>query len=104
MLEFNKISATLMRDFEIVEAEPKKSWQYRNIFIIVPTTWNCYMMRRTVSSCEVVKDKAEHQEKAAEKEERNMPTNGDNSGEAKEVHKEAFDKAEGIEIADHVEG
>ena len=49
MLEFNKIATTLVRDFEILEAEPQTCWRFSTVFITVPGKWKCILKRRAAS-------------------------------------------------------
>jgi len=46
MLELNKVSATLTRDFELKLADPAKEWRYHTLFISIPSGWPCYIKRR----------------------------------------------------------
>jgi hypothetical protein len=46
MLELNKVSATLTRDFELQLAHPDKAWRYHTLFISIPSGWPCYIKRR----------------------------------------------------------
>ncbi|MCJ1251932.1 hypothetical protein MMC30_009170 [Trapelia coarctata] len=47
-LELNKITATLIRDFELRLAEPDREWRYHTLFISIQSGWPCYIKRRAV--------------------------------------------------------
>ena len=47
-LELNKITATLVRDFELRLVEPDKEWKCHFLFLTVPWGWPVWMKRRGI--------------------------------------------------------
>lgn len=45
-IELTKITATVLRDFEIRLVDPDKEWEYHRTFIVPQTGWDCYVQRR----------------------------------------------------------
>ncbi|KAJ5682730.1 hypothetical protein N7462_005895 [Penicillium macrosclerotiorum] len=48
--EIGKLAATLIRDFEFEQVDPKKEWEWANHFTINPWGWPCNIRRRS-SAC-----------------------------------------------------
>lgn len=45
-LELNKITATLIRDFDIRLQDPKGEWKYHELFVTMQSGWPVYVKRR----------------------------------------------------------
>lgn len=45
-LEINKVTATLLRDFDVRQVEPARGWRYEEWFTAVPYGWDCWVRRR----------------------------------------------------------
>ena len=45
-LEISKVTATMIRDYDIRQVEPGKEWRYEAHFTAVPYEWPCYVKRR----------------------------------------------------------
>ena len=45
-LEVSKVSATLIRDFDVEQVNPKQSWTFETHFTAVPYNWPCRLKRR----------------------------------------------------------
>ncbi|KAL1959106.1 hypothetical protein VTO42DRAFT_2893 [Malbranchea cinnamomea] len=50
--EISKIAATLLRDFDIEQVDPKKPWRFETYFNCVPYGWPCYVKRRRTPQSE----------------------------------------------------
>ena len=48
-VELSKITATLIRDFDIRQVDPAQEWKFRSLFIAVPWGWPCWVKRRNNS-------------------------------------------------------
>ncbi|PGG96095.1 hypothetical protein GX51_07990 [Blastomyces parvus] len=46
-IELYKICATLVRDYNIRQVDPKQEWTWKAFFTAVPHNWPCYIERRT---------------------------------------------------------
>lgn len=51
-LEISKITATLLRDYDIEQVDPKQEWTYESWFVALPSNWPCYVKRRNVAKVE----------------------------------------------------
>ncbi|KAJ5820379.1 hypothetical protein N7474_005970 [Penicillium riverlandense] len=47
--EISKLAATLIRDFEFEQVDPKKEWEWKNHFSILPWGWPCKIRRRSIA-------------------------------------------------------
>lgn len=47
-MEVSKVTATLVRDFDIRQVDPKHEWSFKSHFTAVPYDWPCYVTRRKV--------------------------------------------------------
>ncbi|EEH38906.2 benzoate 4-monooxygenase cytochrome P450 [Paracoccidioides lutzii Pb01] len=45
-IELNKICATLVRDYDIRQANPEQEWTWKAFFTVVPHNWPCYIQKR----------------------------------------------------------
>ncbi len=45
-LEVSKVAATLTRDFDIYQQDPKQRWRFETHFTAVPYGWPCMVKRR----------------------------------------------------------
>lgn len=45
-LEVSKVTATLVRDFDTRQVDPKQKWSFKSHFTAVPYGWPCYVERR----------------------------------------------------------
>ncbi|KAF2837252.1 cytochrome P450 [Patellaria atrata CBS 101060] len=45
-MELSKLTATLVRDFDIVQVNPKQEWKFETHFTAVPYGWPCKVRRR----------------------------------------------------------
>ena len=45
-LELTKITATVLRDFEIELVDPGKEWEYHRTFIVPQRGWDCFVRKR----------------------------------------------------------
>lgn len=48
-LEVSKISATLRRDYDIAQVDPKQDWTFKSWFIASPSNWPCHIKRRNLA-------------------------------------------------------
>ncbi|KAK3988704.1 cytochrome P450 [Cladorrhinum sp. PSN332] len=46
-IEMSKIAATLVRDYDIEQVDPKKNWEWVAYFTVVPESWPVYIKSRT---------------------------------------------------------
>ncbi len=46
LIELNKITATLLRDFDLRLADPKAEWRVHELFVTAPRGWSVYVERR----------------------------------------------------------
>ncbi|KAI9877155.1 MAG: Telomerase protein component 1 [Pleopsidium flavum] len=47
-LEVSKISATLLRDYNFTQVDPKQDWTFVSWFVALPANWPCYVTRRNL--------------------------------------------------------
>ena len=47
-MELSKITATLVRDFDIRLADPDADWKYHELFVTSKDGWPVYLERRSV--------------------------------------------------------
>ena len=47
--ELSKLAATLLRDYDIEQVDPKKEWAFKSQFMAVPSGWPCTIRRRSHS-------------------------------------------------------
>lgn len=45
-IALNKILATIVRDYDIRQVDPKQKWTYSAYFIVVPRDWPVYIEKR----------------------------------------------------------
>lgn len=45
--EISKLAATLLRDYDIEQIDPKQEWTWKNHFICVPYDWPCRIRHRS---------------------------------------------------------
>ncbi|KAK3331258.1 benzoate 4-monooxygenase cytochrome P450 [Apodospora peruviana] len=45
-IELSKICATLVRDYDIRQVDPKHEWTWKAYFTVVPENWPCYVKKR----------------------------------------------------------
>ncbi|ROW02698.1 hypothetical protein VSDG_01937 [Cytospora chrysosperma] len=45
-IELSKISATIVRDYEIRQVNPGQEWQWKAYFSLAPHSWPCYVEKR----------------------------------------------------------
>ncbi|KUI71583.1 Pisatin demethylase [Cytospora mali] len=45
-IELSKISATLVRDYDIRQVNPGQEWQWKAYFTVAPHSWPCYIEKR----------------------------------------------------------
>jgi len=45
-IEISKISATIIRDYDVERVNPKQDWSFESWFVAVPWNWPCYVKRR----------------------------------------------------------
>lgn len=48
-IELSKITATLVRDYDIRPVDPSKQWQYKSYFTVTPTDWPVYVTKKTMT-------------------------------------------------------
>ncbi|KAE8148707.1 cytochrome P450 [Aspergillus avenaceus] len=48
--EMSKVTATIVRDYEIQQVDPKKPWRFETHFTAVPYDWPCVIRRRKTMS------------------------------------------------------
>ncbi|RAK96825.1 cytochrome P450 [Aspergillus ibericus CBS 121593] len=48
--EISKLTATIVRDYDIEQVDPKKPWSFETHFTAVPYGWPCWLRRRQTSS------------------------------------------------------
>lgn len=51
-IELNKITATLIRDFDICLEDPKGEWKYHELFVTSQSGWPVYVQRRRLGGDE----------------------------------------------------
>jgi len=51
LIEISKVTATVLRDFDIRQVNPGQSWKYESHFTAVPYGWPCYVTRRRNERC-----------------------------------------------------
>ncbi|KAK4184558.1 putative cytochrome P450 E-class, group I [Podospora australis] len=49
-MEMSKLAATLVRDYDIRQVDPRKDWEWRAYFTVVPHSWPCYIKARDTDS------------------------------------------------------
>ncbi|KAJ9144959.1 Benzoate 4-monooxygenase cytochrome P450 [Pleurostoma richardsiae] len=49
-IELSKICATLVRDYNIRQVDPKQEWSWKAYFTVVPHDWPCYVEKRKVEA------------------------------------------------------
>ena len=47
--ELSKLVATLLKDYDIEQVDPKKEWIFKSQFMAVPSRWPCTIRRRSHS-------------------------------------------------------
>jgi cytochrome P450 len=47
-IELYKICATLVRDYDIRQVDPKQEWSWAAYFTVVPEKWPCYVTKREI--------------------------------------------------------
>ncbi|KAK3395674.1 cytochrome P450 [Sordaria brevicollis] len=47
-IELSKICATLVRDYEFRQVDPKQEWTWKANFTVTPENWPCYVKKREV--------------------------------------------------------
>ncbi|KFH47378.1 Pisatin demethylase-like protein [Hapsidospora chrysogenum ATCC 11550] len=45
-IELSKVTATLVRDYNVRQADPNQEWQWKAYFTMVPHSWPCHVERR----------------------------------------------------------
>lgn len=48
-IELSKICATVVRDYDIRQVDPKQEWTWKAYFTVVPENWPCYIKKRNQS-------------------------------------------------------
>lgn len=45
-IELSKITATIVRDYDIRQVDMNKEWKYKAYFTVVPHSWPCLIQKR----------------------------------------------------------
>ncbi|KAI3401005.1 hypothetical protein diail_710 [Diaporthe ilicicola] len=45
-VELSKISAPIIRDYDIRQVDPAQEWQWKAYFTVAPHSWPCYVVKR----------------------------------------------------------
>lgn len=48
-MELSKITATIVRDYDIRQVNKDQQWQWKAYFTVVPHSWPCYITKREQS-------------------------------------------------------